>query len=103
MLEHLTYETFAGHEGETFQVSHEDGPPLALVLTEVATIHLEGWGLEGTRPARQPFTLLFVGTPDVVLPQRIYRFEHADIGAFEMLIVPVGRDAQGTSYEAVFT
>jgi hypothetical protein len=39
----------------------------------------------------------------VVLPQRNYRFEHADIGAFEMLIVPVGRDAQGTSYEAVFT
>jgi hypothetical protein len=37
------------------------------------------------------------------LPQATYRFEHETIGAFDLFIVPVGRTAQGVSYEAVFS
>jgi hypothetical protein len=38
-----------------------------------------------------------------VLPQRIYPFEHPDLGAFEVFIVPVGADPDGVRYEAVFS
>jgi hypothetical protein len=33
------------------------------------------------------------------LPQRIFRLEHAELGAFELFLVPIGPG----EYEAVFT
>jgi hypothetical protein len=39
----------------------------------------------------------------VPLPQRIYRIEHATLGAFDLFLVPIGPDAQGLRYQAVFT
>jgi hypothetical protein len=46
---------------------------------------------------------VFRGPQDVSLPQRIYRVEHAGIGAFEIFLVPIGPDEGGHRYEAVFT
>ena len=37
------------------------------------------------------------------LPQRIYRLEHAELGGLDLFLVPIGRDASGITYEAVFT
>jgi hypothetical protein len=34
---------------------------------------------------------------------RLYGFEHHEVGTFEIFIVPIGRTAQGVSYEAVFS
>jgi hypothetical protein len=38
-----------------------------------------------------------------VLPQRIYRLEHEQMGPLELFIVPVGPDGDGLGYEAIFT
>jgi hypothetical protein len=38
-------------------------------------------------------------SPDPPLPQRIYRVEHAELGAIEIFLVPIAADR----YEAVFT
>jgi hypothetical protein len=38
-----------------------------------------------------------------VLPQRIYHLEHPEVGGFDLFLVPVGPNAQGMQYEAVFT
>lgn len=97
MLEAFTHETFAGREGEAFPIRLDDGSSLETRLQSART-----WG-SGSDGHRVPFTLTFVGPMQPVLPQRIYRLEHPDIGAFELFLVPVGPGAQGMQYEAVFT
>ena len=98
MLESFTVEMFAGRIGERFTIAADDG---ALEAQLVETTPLE----ESARPpdTRTPFSLVFLGPLDPVLPQAIYRFEHDELGAFEIFVVPIGRDETGVRYEAVFT
>jgi len=51
---------------------------------------------------REPFSLLFRGPRDPVLSQRIYPLECAALGRLEIFLVPIGSDALGMCYEAVF-
>ncbi|MHC5109346.1 MAG: DUF6916 family protein [Planctomycetota bacterium] len=37
-----------------------------------------------------------------MLPQQIYRIEHEILGQMDSFIVPLGPDAKGMRYEAVF-
>jgi hypothetical protein len=55
-----------------------------------------------TGAPREPFSLLFVGPPDPVLPQATYLLGHPALGELPIFLVPVGRDADGARYEAVF-
>jgi uncharacterized protein DUF6916 len=98
MLDALTHESFRPHVGTPFRVGTEgSGTSLTLTLFEVTL-------LGGAGPARrQPFSLLFHGPRTPVLPQRIYRFEHEQMGDLEIFIVPIGPDADGMRYEAIFT
>ena len=48
------------------------------------------------------FRLGLVGPVDPVLSQATYRFEADGVEPFEMFIVPVARDGDGTRYEAIF-
>jgi hypothetical protein len=41
-------------------------------------------------------------TSTPLLPQRIYRLEHAELDTLELFLVPIAQDASGTRYEAVF-
>jgi hypothetical protein len=47
------------------------------------------------------FTLEWLGPFEPVLPQAIYTFRSGD-QMFEMFIVPLRQDKQGTRYQAVF-
>lgn len=49
------------------------------------------------------FALLFLGPAQPVLQQATYRLEHAEMGAMDIFLVPVGPQAGGMGYEAVFT
>jgi len=53
-------------------------------------------------PRQEQFSLLFRGPSDPVMPQGQYRLAHATLEPFELFLVPVSRDDQGTYYEAVF-
>ena len=96
MLEDFTLATFADRLGETFRVG-EGTDVLELELVE-ATAGIAG--REGV--GRVPFSVVFRGPPEPVLPQRIYRFEHEELGSFELFIVPIGPGEAGMQYEAVF-
>jgi hypothetical protein len=48
------------------------------------------------------FSLLFVGPPENFLHQHTYKFEHKDMGAFDLFIVPVGQRDEGFVYQAIF-
>ena len=53
-------------------------------------------------PGHESFALLFDGPADPVLGQGTYAVEHPALGTFALFVVPIGRDADRTSYEAVF-
>jgi hypothetical protein len=92
----LTLATFAPLVGDVFQLTDGGSDSLALELTRAREI-------AATENApREPFALDFSGPADPVLPQSIYKLEHPRLGALEIFIVPVGRDASATSYEAIF-
>jgi len=95
MLEDFTLATFADRLGDTFRVGEGAGV-LDLELVEVSA----GVAREGA--ARVPFAIVFRGPLEPVLPQQIYRFEHDELGAFNLFIVPIGPGEAGMQYEAVF-
>jgi hypothetical protein len=97
MLETFTIDTFSGRLGQTFTVRLGDHGAFETQL--VAATSLGPPPPEG----RGPFSLVFRGPSDVLVPQRIYRVEHAELGAFELFLVPIGPDREGMRYEAVFT
>jgi len=50
----------------------------------------------------ESFALTFRGPVQPALPQDTYEFDHPALGRFALLIVPIGIDAEGRYYEAVF-
>ena len=98
-MDMLTIEAFKGCEGGDFPILTGEGGQVPLVLTEVQA-------RSGTHPGglREPFALLFEGTPGLLCPQGIYRLRHPRTGgAFDLFLVPVARTAAGgIRYQAVF-
>jgi hypothetical protein len=101
-LARLTVDDFAPLVGEAFEAALAEAERHPLELVEARLV-------DATKPSvysdggRAPFTLLFRGPAQTILPQQIYRLEHSGLGAIEIFIVPVGRSEAGTTYEAVFT
>jgi len=95
VVEDLTVESFEGRVDEGFRLD-ADEETLELRLAECERLG---------EPAieRVPFSVVFVGPREPVLPQRIYRLAHDELGELEIFLVPIGQDADGTRYEAVFT
>ena len=87
------FEAFAASVGERFALEADDGV-MAAELIEAKPL--------GGAPQR-PFALLFRVAEGEVLPQRMYPLKHDDLGRFELFLVPVGADEDGTRYEAIFT
>jgi len=97
VLDKLTKESFEPIKGSVFTVRLGEDTTLPLELTVVA-----GNGLKGAA-SREQFSLHFRGPATPALVQRTYRLEHPQLGALEIFIVPIRKDADGMIYEAVFT
>jgi hypothetical protein len=98
----FTAETFRPRIGGTFVFELEDAGELELELVEV-----EEGGAEASRSAaaaglREPFSIVFHGPLEPLLPQGTYSVKQEDVGSFPLFIVPIGRDELGTQYQAVF-
>lgn len=96
MLERLTLSDFSAHLGEPFRLQLDSRPGLELVLAEATPL---GTSLV----TRQAFSLVFRGSRELYLPQQIYGLEHPVLGGLEIFLVPLGPDAEGSRFEAVFT
>ena len=103
----VTLEVMKPFEGKTFSVSLPDGSATNMTLEEVTEHQVRPIrrtrGNQAPNPSRVPFSLFFVGSPDLILPQGSYDFRMDDLTIPSLFIVPVGRDETGTEYEAVFT
>lgn len=99
----LTVDDFVALAGERFELrtgigSGVGAQPVALQADLVDVKPLPA----GAAAARQPFSLLFRGPSEPLLPQGIYRIDHASLGTAELFLVPVQADGTAVSYEAVF-
>ena len=97
MLDQLTIESFQPHVGTLFWLS-TDGRKVELRLTQAAKV-MES---EAARLKRNPFSLYFLSP--VLLPQQIYRLTHdAFAEPLDIFLVPIRKEANGYTHEAVFT
>lgn len=96
MLQDLTPTALEELTGTPFHIHYGGESPLEVVLYEVAR-HEQHPG-----PRQEPFSAYFRGPRSPVLPQQIYPMKHDRLGTVELFLVPIGPDAHGMRYEAVF-
>jgi hypothetical protein len=102
-LESLTAAAFAENLATVFRLQ-TGGEPLPLELVEVERAsYAEDPAAVGPSGRREPFTLLFRGPRSPYARQATHRLEHDRMGTLEIFLVPLGPDAAGMRYQAVFT
>ena len=98
----LTVDAFQPKVGERFRIRAGSETCIESELIEVRVLGEPGRSSkDGSR--RTPFALLFRTANSGALPQRIYAVEHDTMGSYDIFLVPVGPDALGMVYEAIFT
>jgi len=70
-------------------------PGVSLALSEAAA-------LPGAASAQQQFSLIFRGPPQQLLEQATWALAHPVLGTLAIFLVPLGRDAAGIDYQAIF-
>jgi hypothetical protein len=95
----LTRSVLSGQLRTPFAVEGQ-AKRLSLQLVEVGD--LASAQAAGTVGSDLSFAALWSGPAGVPLPQRTYRLNHPQIGAFAIFLVPVGRPGKVRYYEAVF-
>ncbi|MDQ3805152.1 MAG: hypothetical protein M3416_15155 [Acidobacteriota bacterium] len=94
----LTEEEFSRHLNTKFRVRLDAPGPVELELIEVKG-RLSG---AGEQQGMERFSVFFRGPAHLRLSQHTFSLAHERMGEFDLFLVPVGRDAQGFLYEAVF-
>jgi len=97
-LEQLTMDAFSKWLKTRFRVLLTPADAVELELVEVMSPPLSA-----RNPGFESFSVIFAGPAEPLLPQRIYTFDNAGIGQFDLFIVPIGREAGGIRYQAAFT
>jgi hypothetical protein len=96
----LTAEDFRGHYGSRFRLSggpHNGG---SAVFLDVELVEVTEYPAGVPGALRAPFSVLFHGPLEPVMPQGTYRLEHEQFGGLELFIVPVGPSVPAASGEA---
>ena len=92
----LTHKHFEKHVGDEFVATSDDGEKLVLRLQRVEELG------DGPKGHRDPFSLIFHEDGHAHLPQQTHSIEHEKLGELDIFLVPLGPDAEGMRYEAVF-
>ena len=94
MTANLTHEEFSRHLNTKFGIRISETQAIEAELTNVSE-HL-------ISPRQERFSIVFRTSSEVLIGQGLHRFEHDKMEAFNLFIVPIERDEEGTYYEAVF-
>jgi hypothetical protein len=93
-VDSFTKEAFAENLNTKFRLALAGPNTVELELTEVV-------GTIST-PHQEQFSIFFRGPQTPFLPQGTYHLEQERIGELDLFIVPIGKQADGYLYEAVF-
>lgn len=92
MPENLTLNDFAPYLNTRFRMAARENYELELAeVTDLSNAQLE------------QFSLIFAGVPSPWLQQGSYKLVHPRLGECELFLVPIGPDAVGMRYQAVFS
>lgn len=92
MTEGLALKAFASHLHTRFRIAQ--AADCELELTEI---------IDSSSAQLEQFSLIFTGTASPWLRQGLYTLLHPLVKECELLLVPLGPDAAGMRYEAVFS
>src|SRR2546421_10069312 len=94
-LDKVRCEEFAVCLDQDFGIVSPDGT-LPVKLSEARPL--------GARPEsiREPFSLTFVASRPLRLPQGVYKMRHPQLGEMEIFLVQIGADQNSSIFEAVF-
>jgi len=79
-----------------------DGNEYQLKVIEASPIEVRA-RRKSQLPKRPPFSVYFLGPREPILPQGMYTLRNEATTLESLFIVPIGRDDEGTEYEAVFS
>ena len=94
MLDLLHYEDFVPHVNSTFTAQANNASTVELELLSVEE--------KSPSPRQEQFILTFRAPLTAPAQQQIFNLHHEQLGSGSMFLVPIGKDATGILYEAVF-
>jgi len=94
MSEDLNSRIFSEHLNSTFGLAVPDSESVGLQLVEVTE--------RNAPPGTEQFSVLFRGPQNGTISQGIHTLRHEQLGELQLFLVPLGPDAMGMRYEAVF-
>ena len=98
----LKLETFSPWLKSKFRVALDSANFLEVELASANALTHPGQPQAAVGSLQESFSLVFHGPDNRFLPQRIYPFEHDQIGRFELFIVPIGQKPGFIEYQAIF-
>jgi hypothetical protein len=101
MLNKLAASDFIKHLNSFFQLSSDSGVQIEAELIEVTDLRINESSVDGNI-RRHPFSVVFTGPLQPLLPQGTYQLKHAEMEPLLLFLVPIGPDNKGMRYEAVF-
>jgi hypothetical protein len=94
MLAQLKPTNLTEYVGTEFDVLDDPAQACCLTLSSV---------VEHVKTQRQEvFSLFFQGPSNPYLLQGVHKLKHAQLGEFELFLVPVAQEKDGFQYEAAF-
>ncbi len=104
MLDKLQSADFLPYLNQKFRIRLEGIAPIDLELVEVTEQEVTEQGAARRPEYRRPFSLMFLGpVSQQYLLQATYHLEHAQMGAFDLFIVPLGLQQGRMRYQAIFS
>ena len=94
MATDLQHEEFLKHLNTRFSIRLSETETVEAELTDVSERLMS--------PRQERFSLVFRTANEILIEQGQRTFDHDAMGNFSLFIVPIGRDDEGTYYEAVF-
>jgi hypothetical protein len=100
MVDQWQCDRFQEQIGNSYEVEIGQATTLTLTLREARPLSADSRSPDSSR---NPFSLIFKGPVEPIVPQGIYRFRRDTSDSMEIFIVPIGPDEDGMKYEAIFS
>jgi hypothetical protein len=100
-LKNLEASYFTGYLNQNFSITADSGEQLEAELSQVTVLETHQ-AAASQEKRRQPFSVVFTGPTEPVLPQGICLIMHEKLEPLSLFIVPIGPDEKGMRYEAIF-
>lgn len=98
----LNMRAFAQHLNSEFRVHHANAKTTHVRLVDVKDLRSPSTTNTRGSDSKECFSAVFLGARRPGLRQNTYTIEHASLGKFSLLLVPVGMSKDAQYYEAIF-